>query len=320
MATPRDEWLRLIDEEYLRAFITEGGAAVKFVVVDSQEDAAKLFHALDDQAGRHRLARAAIDSASVKLHMIQDVFFGIARQVDWAFLAQRFIEKLFADNDYTWPRPGMPMPIPDLADANNVADTLLRREINQWLTRRVMRDTAMAQEFRLAMTRLCLDRLAPSDGSGDNVAPVLQWLRGDLRTIGALRTAAIYRKVTRHNARSMLRSLGHWLRLTGDRGLLLTLDIRRLAQSLPSGTDGIRYTPAAVMDAYEVLRQLIDEADHLQGLLLVVLADPSFLEGDPKRSIDSYLALKMRIWDDVRARERDNPLAPLVHLTAGGAA
>jgi len=112
----------------------------------------------------------------------------------------------------------------------------------------------------------------------------------------------------------MLRSLGHWLRLSGDQGLLLTLDTRRLAQALPAGADGVRYSPAAVMDAYEVLRQLIDEADHFEGLLLVVLADGAFLEGDPKRSIDSYLALKMRIWDDVRARQRDNPLAPLVHL------
>lgn len=64
-----------------------------------------------------------------------------------------------------------------------------------------------------------------------------------------------------------------------------------------------------------MLRQLIDEADHLEGLLLVVLADAGFLEGDPRRSIDSYPALKMRIWDDVRARQRDNPLSPLVRLT-----
>ena len=51
------------------------------------------------------------------------------------------------------------------------------------------------------------------------------------------------------------------------------------------------------------------------SLLLVVLADTGFLEGDPRRSIDSYPALKMRIWDDVRARQRDNPLSPLVRLT-----
>ena len=35
---------------------------------------------------------------------------------------------------------------------------------------------------------------------------------------------------------------------------------------------------------------------------------------DPKRSLDAYLALKMRIWADVRPEGRDNPLAPLVRL------
>ena len=82
---------------------------------------------------------------------------------------------------------------------------------------------------------------------------------------------------------------------------------------------GVRYTPAAVLDAYEVLRQLIDEADHFEGFFLAVLAAPEFVNGDMRRSIDSYTALKMRIWDDVKAKERDNPLAPLITLTQEGA-
>jgi hypothetical protein len=315
MAVRREDWLRLIDDEYLRSFISEGGAAVKFAVLTTPQDASQLIAELRQFAVRYRLGCATVDSASSKLHMIQDVFFAIARQIDWPATAQRFLEALCRDNDYLWPHPGKAVPLAELAEANGVDAILLRKEVNQWLTRRIMRDTAMAQEFRIAMTRLCLDRLAPAGGGSDHVTPVLEWLRGELSAIGALRSAAIYRKITRHNARSMLRSLGHWLRLCGDRGLLLTLDIRRLAQALPPGADGVRYSPAAVMDAHEVLRQLIDEADHLEGLLLVVLADTGFLEGDPRRSISSYPALQMRIRDDVRARQRDNPLSPLVRLT-----
>jgi len=315
MAVRREDWLRLIDDEYLRSFISEGGAAVKFAVLATSQDASEVVADLRQLAKRYRLGWAAVDSAANKLHMIQDVFFAIARQVDWPATAQRFIEAECENNGYSWPHPGKAVPLAELAEANRVDAILLRKEVNQWLTRRIMRDTAMAQEFRIAMTRLCLDRLAPAGGGGDHVTPVLEWLRGELSAIGALRSAAIYRKITRHNARSMLRSLGHWLRLCGDRGLLLTLDIRRLAQPLPPGADGVRYSPAAVMDAHEVLRQLIDEADHLEGLLLIVLADSAFLEGDPRRSISSYPALQMRIWDDVRARQRDNPLSPMVRLT-----
>jgi len=46
----------------------------------------------------------------------------------------------------------------------------------------------------------------------------------------------------------------------------------------------------------------------------VVLADQSLIGDDPKRSLNAYFALKMRIWSDVRPEGRDNPLAPLVVL------
>jgi hypothetical protein len=92
------------------------------------------------------------------------------------------------------------------------------------------------------------------------------------------------------------------------------LDIRQLGKTGAASRDGLRYSTPAVLDAFEVLRQLIDDGQHYAGLLLVVLADESLIGVDPKRSLDAYLALKMRIGDDVRPESRDNPLAPLVRL------
>jgi hypothetical protein len=318
MAIARAAWLKLIDGQYLASFITHGGAAVKFVVVGGDAEAQALEKDLDGLATQHRMARAAVDSAVTRLHMIQDLFFAVARQVDWPALAQRFIEKLCADNGYAWPRPGQPVPITDLAAHNQVDPITCRNRVDQWLASTIMRDTGMVQDFRLAMRQLCLARLGPPDRSDSASSPVIKWLQGDLPLIGALKPAGIQRKVTRDNARGMLCALVRWHRLTGQhQGLILTLDIRRVALALPVGTAGVRYMPASEKDAYEVLRQMIDEADHFEGLLLVVVAGDPFLPGDPKRGIDSYFALKMRIWDDVRDRDRDNPLAPLVRLEAG---
>jgi hypothetical protein len=72
-----------------------------------------------------------------------------------------------------------------------------------------------------------------------------------------------------------------------------------------------------VIDAFEVLRQLIDDAETFQGLMVIVLADEALTGLDPKRSLNAYDALKMRVWDDVRAAGRDNPLASLVRLESG---
>ena len=72
-----------------------------------------------------------------------------------------------------------------------------------------------------------------------------------------------------------------------------------------------------MIDAFEVLRQLIDDAETFQGLMVIVLADEALTGLDPKRSLNAYDALKMRVWDDVRAAGRDNPLASLVRLDSG---
>lgn len=73
-----------------------------------------------------------------------------------------------------------------------------------------------------------------------------------------------------------------------------------------------------VLDAYELLRQFIDGTDEMEGLLVIVLASKDFLNDD-KRGLRGYDALKLRIWDEVRDRQRQNPLASLVRLSNRGA-
>ena len=68
------------------------------------------------------------------------------------------------------------------------------------------------------------------------------------------------------------------------------------------------------MDAYEVLRQLIDSTDDRRGLLSVVLARPELFE-DEKRGVKAYKALYERIWPDVSLKAQTNPLSVLVSLT-----
>jgi hypothetical protein len=313
MAIPARDWLELIEREYLNGFITAGGGAVKFVVGDPHQlkIVARVLEVLSE---RHGLAHVTIDAAATRLHMIQDVFFAIAQSLDWNMLAQDFVEALFRSKGYEWPRPGEATAVQDVAECNRLDVTLLRRDFRQWLSAEVMRDPEMAQDIRIAMTQLCLRRLEPEDLQLGDSAPLLQWLHGELRRIGALKQTFITSRITRYNGRAMLRSLCRWLRLCGRLSLCASIDIRQLGRTGPAVGDGIKYSPAAVLDAFEVLRQLIDDTEHCAGLLLVVLADQALIGDDSKRSLDAYLALKMRIWSDVRPRGRDNPLTPLVVL------
>jgi hypothetical protein len=110
--------------------------------------------------------------------------------------------------------------------------------------------------------------------------------------------------------------------VNGHPGLALLLDIRRLGfarRPIPEERHGHYYTKAALLDGYEVLRQLVDNTDEMANLVVAVVASPAFLT-DPARGLDAYQALKLRIFDEVRDARRDNPLSALIRLQAAGAA
>jgi len=52
----------------------------------------------------------------------------------------------------------------------------------------------------------------------------------------------------------------------------------------------------------------------MEGCLIVVLAPKEFLDLDDRRGLGSYDALKLRLWDEVRDKQRPNPLASLARL------
>jgi hypothetical protein len=192
------------------------------------------------------------------------------------------------------------------------------RDVNRQLQQSVWRDFAMAPEFRTAMLRLCQAGLGTGQVTEAEHAAVIDWLRGDLRQMSLLRSAMIFRRIGRHNARSLVFSLAHWLARTGHAGLVLELDVRRLGfarRPSPEERQGLYYTKAALLDAYELLRQLVDNTDELAHCCVVVIAAPEFVT-DQHRGVSAYQALKLRIHDEVRDRNRENPYASLVRLGA----
>ena len=310
---PLGEWLEVIEREYFDRFLAEGGAALKLAIAEDALLPTALAR-LDALALRHNLHAVRIDAATTRLHMLQDLVFALARALPWQRMAQHYLERLFTANGYDWPRPGARLSIAELADAFAVAPTLLARERDRWLSRDIWEDRGLARDVRAALLRLCLAQLDPDDAA--LAEPVLAWLRGEKVPAGVLRNAEISGRITRTNARAVLVSLCHWVRRSGAAGLLVTLDIRPLQRTGPAAEGTLRYPPAAVMNTFEVLREIIDDTEHLPGLFVAVLADDTLIGGDPRRALAQYAALQMRLWPDVRPGDRQNPVAPLVWVGA----
>lgn len=248
-------WLDAIRRDYLDDFIREGGAAVKVAV--TEEDAAR--HRLRDEI-RHLgtvsgYRVAVVDAAETKIQMIDRVFHTVAAQMPWEETARAFLARTVVDEGYQLPADPANLTLAALAEANDVPERRLNTSISDILWRSLFRDYQMSQEFRLAMVRLCRAQLYPDDEPAVTEA-VLSWLRGELRRISELKRALIFQRIARHNARHMLASLAHWLRITGSAGLLLILDIARAPLNVPRDRrdGGIYYSRPATFDVYETLR------------------------------------------------------------------
>ena len=288
------------------------------MVAGDADDADRFSATVRDRAAGRGYATVRVDAVDVRVHMMDQLFFAVAGQVDWDGVAAHRVRATYAAIAHPVPDASGDLSVEAVAAHHRVDPGELTRDVNRQLQHDVFNDYAMVQEFRIAMLRLCQAQLRTGQVTDAEHAAVLDWLRGDLRQISVLRSAMIFRRIGRHNARQLLFSLAHWLAVNGRAGLLIELDVRRFGfarRPQPEERHGLYYTKASLLDGYELLRQLVDNTDELAHCCVVVVAGPEFTS-DPARGVDAYQALKLRIHDEVRDRNRDNPYSSLVRLGA----
>lgn len=315
MTLTQDEWLRHIGREYLDEFIAQGGSTVKFVIPPPDDESLIINLAREGSARGYLVA--FVNALDTKVHLIDQVFFAVARQVDWERLASVVRERAITESAYALPREGNELTFASLAEANEVAPQQVRLTLQQWCAEKIFRDFQMTQEFRQAMSILCLEPLrSPNPGPGSIYQCVLDWLQGELRLLSAIKPAYIYQRVARHNAREMFVSLAHWAQVSDKRGLLVILDFRATAPRSRAmvAPATMFFTKSMLLDFYEVMRQFIDMTDDLQGMFLTAIGPPEFLE-DEDRGLRKYRALEMRVAEEVRDLHHDNPLASLIRMS-----
>jgi hypothetical protein len=311
-----EDYLAFLAEEYLADFVRSGGAAVK-VAVPGDAEAADRFHAgLARTAGAEGFVHVRVDSESTRLHLMDQVFFAVSRQLDWQALAADVVRTAY--DHVAFSATGADLSVETVAREHRIDARELYRSVRRELEQSVLADESLALEFRLAMLRLCQAQLGSRDVADAERASVLDWLRDEKVPLSALRSSLIYTRIARHNARPAFTSMTRWLARSSSGGLVLVLDLSRLAEARrPPAAErvGVYYTKATTMDAYEVIRQLIDHTDDLDSTLVIVVAPPALVT-DETRGMPAYDALQLRIADEVRDRRRANPFAALARLDA----
>ena len=312
------DWFSFIDKEYLSAYVNRGGSSVKFAVTPEE-----LKPALYDTVSArctdldYEVVKLDAKYKDMRAYMPQDIFFGLARQLDWRRLARRLILKLAV-------RRGFHVEGVDatdegvfekIADANNVGPESVIQEIRPEIQNFVTRNAKMAKDFRVCMSHLCLMEFIRGDYNGQQL---LDWLTGRNTRISNVRSYSIFSGINRATARYFIESAFYWVRFVGCAGTVILLDNSRVTVVRNPRDEWKYYTKAMTLEHYELLRQFIDRVDEMDGALLVVVTNPDFLDESPdrrSRGYGIYPALQYRVMDDVRDQNKVNPLSSLVRLS-----
>lgn len=308
------DYAAFLGQEYLASYLPDGGGSVKLVVTGDADVADRFELSMRSVADQQHALMVSLSAETTKAHMIDQVFFAVAREIDWDQVAVAIVRTAY--DDISVPAAPSRLTVAEVAADHDLDPRELYRSVRRQLEHILLADTSLPREMRRALLRLAQAHLGSGDVHPAEALVVLGWLTGEPVGLRELRDAMIYARIGRHNARAMLTSVGRLLQRAGHSGLVLHLDLTRLAEArrppVPERT-GTYYSKAAVLDAYELLRQLIDATDDLVGMLVVAVVPPD-LVSDEKRGLPSYAALQLRVADEVRDRRRTNPFASLVRL------
>jgi hypothetical protein len=310
---PQD-WARIVGDDLVE-FIGLGGALVRFVVAETSHEATLIREVLRERTAEEDLHFFEVNGACSRLHFANDLLAAVAEQLDLRTVITSFLHAALADTRYSTPADTSPFSLHNIARTNDVEPADIAPILNQRIRARIIEDKRLVRDLRFALWAMATEVMQGKQASAATDVTA-RWLTGDSLRIKELREFGIVQKIDRYNARSVLRSLFTWLPASGSRGSIVYVDAICLANARRGRRSDIFYSRPALADAYEVMREFIDDTDEMHNVMIVFNMAEEFLSVDPSgRGMGAYQALQQRVTSFAEAT-LPNPLANLVLLSA----
>ena len=301
------------EDKYLKKYIPNGGSKVKFVTGQGGSGKTHFLKLMSASAREMNYQVVQFSARSVWLHDFKSIYMEILKQCDLMECLRGCSQKIIGEMGYRVEEIPEGMTFLDYLASEGMADALTRRELREQLKKMFLDNPLLDNNFAIACSRLTGSLLGHPVLEESNKALLLSWLSCEpsvkltqLRPLGLSPS-----KITKYNARHMLRSLAEVVRLGGFSGLFVTIDELEILIS-GSSLEELHYTKVKREDTYESIRQLIDDIDSMHNIMFVFAFHRDLMD-NKNAGIKSYQALWMRIQNEVSG-EHFNRFADIVDL------
>ncbi len=300
-------------EKYLQEYIRDGGSKIKFVSGRLGSGKTHFLGLMASLARGEQYKVVQFSAKDIWMHDFKEMYVEIFRQCDILHCLEAVSHRLIREMGFD---PGdIPegMKFIDYLSQSGLGDALNKREIRTQLRQMFLDNPMMDNNFALACSMLTGSILGYPVLEEQNRELLLAWLEGDRSIkLSQLRAMDFYPgRITRYNARHMLRSLAEVVRMGGFSGLYVSVDDLEILVSR-SSLEAVHYTKMKREDTYESIRQLIDDIDSMKNIMFVYAFDRELIDNE-NAGLKSYQALWMRIQNEI-VGERFNRFADVVDL------
>lgn len=297
------------EENYLSEYIPQGGSRIQFLT--GRKGSGKTHMAEYFLSRVKNYKTVSFSARKVWLYDFKEIFFEVFRQCDFEDCLRRCGETIIAELGFSADEYNGSLM--DHLTSLGINDPITKREIRLQLNKMFMHNPLIDNNFAIASALLMGGQLGHPILEEPSRAALLGWLLGDkevkLSTLRNLGLSPV--RITKHNARHMLRSLVEVIKMAGYDGLIIAVDDLDILVSRDSLED-IRYTRMKREDVYESIRELIDEIDTLRNVFFLFAFDRKLLDDDVC-GIKSYQALWFRIQNEVQS-DRLNRFSNMIDL------
>ncbi len=300
-------------EKYLQEYIPNGGSKIKFITGRPGSGKTHFLRLMTQLAQEEHFKTVSFSAKDIWMHDFRDIYVEILRQCDIMDCLKAASLCVIREMGYDPAEIPEGMKFIDYLSQNGAGDPVTRREIRSQLRSLFLDNPLLDNNFALACSMLTGSILGYPILEEQNQELLLAWLNSD-RTIKItqLRALGFYpSKITKYNARNMLRSLAEVIHMGGFPGLFIAIDDMEILISRTS-LEAVHYTKMKREDTYESIRQLIDDIDSMHHVFFAYAFDRILLDNE-NTGLKSYQALWMRIQNEI-VGERFNRFSDMVDL------